>query len=118
MGFTKNPDPAGVGMVLDPIYFDPEKPLTDLKRWRFYFNLIGRYAWITYLAPSEGGPTENGGNQPAIRPYPGAKQGLLGVHLTRVPFSVHLTYYRYFGSAPFGVNSSLDWVNFSFEYRF
>jgi hypothetical protein len=40
------------------------------------------------------------------------------VHLTRVPISVHLTYYRYFGSVPDGINSALDWVNFSFEYRF
>jgi len=118
MGFTKNPDPAGIGMVLDPVYFDPEKPLTNLKGWRFYFNLTGRYAWITYLAPAEGGPTENGGNHPALDSYPGAKQGLLGVHLTRVPFSVHLTYYRYFGSLPSGLNGGLDWVNFSFEYRF
>src|SRR6266850_2126324 len=94
------------------------KPLTNLKGWRFYFNLTGRYAWITYLAPAEGGPTENGGTHPALDSYPGAKQGLLGVHLPRAPFSVHLTYYRYFGSLPSGLNGGLDWVNFSFEYRF
>jgi hypothetical protein len=34
-----------------------------------------------------------------------------------VPFSVHVTYYRYFGG-PEDVDSKTDWVNFSFEYRY
>jgi outer membrane protein LpxR len=118
MGFTKIPDPPGVGMVLDPVYLDPEQPLTDLYGWRIYFNLVARRHWITYLAPSEGGPTESGANQPVLRPYPGQKEVLFGVHLTRVPFSVHVKYYRYFASATPGISGNLDWVNFSFEYRF
>src|SRR6185436_751018 len=36
MGFTKAPDPLGVGIMLDPVYFDPTVPLPDLKPWRFY----------------------------------------------------------------------------------
>jgi len=92
MGFTKIPDPPGIGMVLDPVYLDPEQPLTDLYRWRIYFNLVGRYNWITYLVAAEGGPTENGGDHPALGSYPGEKEVLFGLHLTRVPFSVHLTY--------------------------
>ena len=116
MGFTKNPDPAGIGMVLDPVYFDPQKPLIDLKRWRFYFNLTARYAWITYLGPAEGGPTESGYNHPRVDPA--AEQVLFGFHVTRVPYSVHLTYYRYFDELPEGFNATLDWINFSFEYRF
>ena len=118
MGFTKIPDPPGIGMVLDPVYFDPMRPLQNLKGWRVYFNLVGRYSWIDYLVPAEGGPTENGGNQSPLRPYPGRQEALLGVHLTRVPFSFHATYYRYFGPVPRGISSTLDWVNLSFEYRF
>ena len=118
MGFTKTPDPPGIGMVHDPVYFDPQKPLTDLYRWRFYFNLLMRYSAITYLAVAEGGPTESGRNHPAFDSYPGKKEAILGLHLTRVPFSVHVTYFRYFASTPAGVDSTLDWVNFSFEYRF
>jgi hypothetical protein len=118
MGFTKIPDPPGIGMVLDPVYFDPEQPLKDLYRWRIYFNVVGRYHWITYMAAAEGSPTENGGNYPPFESYPGEEDVLRGLHLARVPFGVHLTYYRYLGSAPTDIGGTLDWVNFSFEYRF
>ena len=117
MGFTKIPDPPGIGMVLDPVYFDPDQPLTGLYRWRFYFNVVARYNWIGYLAPAEGGPTESGVNQPPFESYPAKEEGLFGFHVTRVPYSVHMTYYRYFGSSPGRIHDSLDWVNFSFEYR-
>ena len=70
------------------------------------------------MAPAEGGPTESGYDHPGLRSYPGEQQGLLGLHLVRVPFGMHLTYYRYFGSGPEGIMGSSDWVNFSFEYRF
>jgi len=74
--------------MLDPVYFDPEQPLTALKGWRWYFNVVGRYAWITYLAPAEGGATESGYDHPAADdPYPGNEQALVGFHVTRVPFS-------------------------------
>jgi hypothetical protein len=118
MGFTKIPDPAGLGMVLDPVYFDPQKPLVALIGWRIYFNLVARLSWITYLAPAEGGPTENGGDHPPLDVYPGTRQAQFGVHLTRVPYSVHITYFRYFEPLPSHVIGTVDWVNFSFEYRF
>jgi lipid A 3-O-deacylase len=118
MGFTKIPDPPGVGMVLDPLYADPEQPLPELNRWRIYFNLVGRYSWIGYLAPAEGGPTESGYNHPKLDPYPGTEEMLLGLHFGKVPWGLHLTYYRYMGSPPKGIDSQPDWVNFSFEYRF
>jgi hypothetical protein len=118
MGFTKIPDPPGFGLVLDPVYLDPEQPLGgDLYRWRFYFNVVARAMYIAYLSPAEGGPTESGYNHPKLEPYPGERVGLFGIHLTRVPFSVHVTYYRYFGG-PEDVDSKTDWVNFSFEYRY
>ena len=121
MGFTKNPDPPGIGIVLDPVYFDPEEPepaLQALKRWRIYFNLMARRHWITYLTAAEGGPTESGYNHPPLRPYPGEKELMFGMHLIRVPFGFNLSFYRYMGALPDGVSSTPDWVNFSFEYRF
>lgn len=117
MGFTKVPDPPGIGTVLDPIYFDPGRPAPKLDHWSYVFNVVARYAWINYLAPAEGGPTENGGSHPSFDP-PGKVQGLLGLHLVRVPFGIHITYFRYFDNPDPNLASSLDWVNFSFEYRF
>jgi len=43
---------------------------------------------------------------------------LLGLHFGKIPWGLHLTYYRYVGPPPEGIDSQPDWVNFSFEYRF
>jgi len=48
------------------------------------------------MVPAEGGATVNGGDHPELRPYPGRLQMLTGFHLARVPFALHLTYYRHF----------------------
>ena len=118
MGFSKIPDPAGIGMVLDPVYLDPEKPPLNVEGWRLYFTVVARHAWLRYLAAAEGGPTENGNDQPPLDSYPGRRQALLGMHLGCVPFSVHLTYYRYLEPLPRNIVGSSDWVNLSFEFRF
>lgn len=118
MGFTKIPDPAGIGMVGEPVYFDPNEPLVNLYHWRYYFNVVARYADTYYLAPVEGGPTESGYNHPKADKYPNEEQLLFGMHFVRVPFGLHITYYRYLGSKPTSINGSTDWVNLSFEYRF
>jgi len=117
-GFTKTPDPPGYGMMLDPVYVDPVAPLPGrVPAWRNYFTLMGRYAYFTYLAPSEGGETVAGDDHPKLRPYPGKYQALIGYHLARMPFAFHLTCYRYFNEIS-DTGSSTDWVNLSFEYRF
>lgn len=116
MGFTKIPDFAPLGLVLDPVYFDPGRPLTDLKRWRGYFNLVARLTWFDRVAPFEGGETVNGGFHPEISPIPGRRQALFGVHVVRVPIGFHVTYYRYLDPQEF--SSGRDWVNFTIEYRF
>ncbi|HYV20585.1 MAG TPA: hypothetical protein VFC25_16300 [Verrucomicrobiae bacterium] len=46
---------------------------------------MGRYAYIWYLAPAEGGETVNGGEHPKLDMYPGEKQFLGGFHLARIP---------------------------------
>jgi hypothetical protein len=43
---------------------------------------------------------------------------IAGFHLARVPFAVHVTYYRYLRQDGVGIEGSSDWVNLSFEYRF
>jgi len=119
MGFAKTPDPPGYGIIGDPIYVDPVAPLpSEARAWRTYFTIMGRLSYITYSAPAEGGETVNGGDQPAIRPYPDRSHLLFGVHLSRVPFAVHVTYSRYFQNDQTLGESSADWVNLSFEYRF
>ena len=116
MGFSKIPDPPGLGTVVEPVYFVPGQTPADLKRWRTYFNLVGRRTWYDYFAPAEGGATESGYDHPEVRPYPLETAAILGLHLVRVPFGIHLTYYSYFGGPE--REASSDWVNFSFEYRF
>ena len=119
MGFAKTPDPPGFGIMLDPIYVDPVAPLpSKTPAWRTYFTVMGRFSYVTYMAPAEGGETVNGGDQPDLRPYPDRNHMLVGFHLSREPFAVHVTYSRYFHDGPIGMESSNDWVNLSFEYRF
>jgi len=116
MGFTKIPDFAPLGVVTDPIYFDPLQPLKDLKRWRAYFNLNARFTWFDHLAPLEENETVNGDVHPEISPIPGRRQALFGMHFVRVPVGFHLTYYHYLDPESF--SSGRDWVNFTLEYRF
>ena len=119
MGFTKTPDPLGLGIMLDPVYVVATGPLpSEAGRWRTYFTLMGRLAYIAYLAPAEGGETEAGDQHPKIRPYPGRYQALVGFHLARIPFAFHATYYHYFNQDPLDFEASSDWINVSFEYRF
>jgi lipid A 3-O-deacylase len=120
MGFTKTPDPIGWGIMLDPIYVDPKAPLpSEQKLWRTYFTVMGRAAAVSYMAVAEGGPTVNGGDHPALRPYPGRYQTLVGFHIARVPFALHLTYYKYYEqSNNGGIQGSSDWINLSVEWRF
>ena len=116
MGFTKIPDFAPLGVVTDPVYFDPLQPLQDLYRWRAYFNLVARLAWFDHLAPLEENDTVNGGVHPEISPIPGRRQALFGMHFVRVPVGFHLTYFHYLDPDEF--SSDRDWVNFTMEYRF
>ncbi|HZM69514.1 MAG TPA: lipid A-modifier LpxR family protein, partial [Candidatus Cryosericum sp.] len=116
MGFTKIPDFAPLGVVTDPVYLDPLKPIQDLYRWRAYFNINARYTWFDQLAPFEENDTVNGGVHPELSPIPGERQALFGMHLVRVPVGFHVTYFYYLDSEE--LSSGRDWVNFTFEYRF
>lgn len=119
MGFTKRPDPPGWGIMLDPVYVDPIAPLpTRIEAWRAYFTVMMRNAWIAYNNPAEGGETVSGERHPGLHPYPGEEEVAVGLHLSRMPWAVHVTYYRYFNQDNVGIQGSSDWVNFSFEYRF
>lgn len=119
MGFTKRPDPPGWGIMLDPVYADPIAPLpTRVEAWRFYSTVMMRTAWIAYNNPAEGGETVSGEQHPGIHPYPGEEEVQVGLHLSRMPWAAHVTYYRYINQDAENLPSSSDWVNFSFEYRF
>src|SRR4029077_10392479 len=53
MGFTKIPDPPGLGMMLDPIYIDAREPSEGWDRWRLFFTVVARLHEINYLAGAE-----------------------------------------------------------------
>jgi len=119
MGFTKTPDPAGLGIMYDPVYVNAVAPLpSEAKAWRVYFTLLGRLNYISYLGPAEGGETANGGDPPPLPSYPGKYQLLAGIHVARIPFAFHATYYRYFNQGAVDDSATSDWINLSFEYRF
>jgi hypothetical protein len=119
MGFTPTSDPPGWGIMVDPIYVDPLEPSpSDLRVWHPYFTLMGRLSWITYMAIAEGGETVDGDRQPPLPSYPGRYQILAGLHVVRIPFSFHATYFHDFDQASTGIRGSSDWINLSFEYRF
>ena len=119
MGFTKTPDPLPWGIMLDPVYVVATGELpSEAKRWRAYFTVMGRVSYIGHLAPADGGETENGNQQPKLRPYPGRYQLLGGFHLARIPFALHATYYHYFSQDLSDTDAQSDWLNLSFEYRF
>jgi hypothetical protein len=116
-GFTKIPDPPGLGLALDPVYFDPGQPIPETAHWSYVFNLVGRFGSIGYLAPAEGGETESGYDHPSLDP-PGESDVVAGIHIVRVPFGIHLTYYHALDEGDGDVASSVNYWNLSFEYRF
>ena len=118
MGFTAAPDPAGLGIMLDPVYVDPAGPPPAENRWRSSFSVVGRVVYLDHFAPADGGDTVNGGFHPGIDVAAGQYQALLGWHLDHVPFSFNMTWFHYFAESEIGVSGSSDWVNLSFEYRF
>lgn len=118
MGFTHIPDPVGRGIMLDPAYVPPgEEP--ELDRTRFYFSLVPRFTYFDEVITLEGGETENGGFHPGLDYEQEVFQTLFGFHIARKSFAFHLTAYYYPDevlNTP--TDSSLDWVNLSFEWRF
>jgi hypothetical protein len=118
-GFTKFADPPALGIALDPVYLDPHGPPAVTRSWRPYFNVVARVRSVREFAATEGGTTENGGFFPQVISTPGERQLIVGMHFAKLPLAFHVTYYRYFDDEISGViPSSLDWMNFSFEWRF
>jgi hypothetical protein len=118
-GFAKFADPPALGVALDPVYLDPHGPRAVRRSWRPYFNVVARVRSVREFAATDGGATENGGFYPQVISTPGDHQLILGMHFAKLPLAFHLTYYRYFDDEVTGViPSSLDWMNFSLEWRF
>ena len=70
-------------------------------------------------ATLEGGDTTNGGYHPGIDYETTPLEVVFGLHLARARFAAHLTHYWYRDSVlgP-SSNATLDWTNFSLQYRF
>jgi hypothetical protein len=117
MGFTHIPDEPGLGIALDPLY--PGDEPWERRRWRGYASVVLRTGYFSYLAPAEGGETENGGYHPGVDIDRSQPELLIGLHTGRAPVALHFTYYRYLrGSDQVGGDTSLDWANISLEFRF
>lgn len=117
MGFTHVPDAPGLGIALDPLY--PGSAPSQIRSWKAYASVVVRSTYFAYLAPAEGGKTENGGFHPGVGINHGQPELLIGLHIGRAPVALHVTYYRYLlGPEQIGLGNSLDWANISFEVRF
>jgi hypothetical protein len=117
MGFTHIPDEPGLGIALDPVYAGSDPKVKG--HWRGYVSVIVRGTYFSYLAPAEGGETENGGYHPGIDIDKSQPELLIGLHTGRAPVALHVTYYHYLsGTDQIGEETSLDWANISLEIRF
>lgn len=117
MGFTHIPDPVGRGIMMDPAYLRPGDTAA-LDRTRFYFSLVPRFTYFEEITTLEGGNTDNGGFHPGLDYEDTVFQALFGFHIARRNFAFHLTYYFYPDevlNTP--TDSSLEWANFTFEFR-
>ncbi|MCM2316486.1 MAG: lipid A deacylase LpxR family protein [Thermoanaerobaculia bacterium] len=119
MGFTHIPDPAGRGIVLDPVYVPAHSRHRTNNGWRGYASIVVRAAWIDEMVVTSGGRTENGGHHPGFETNASEPELLLGLHGGNPTYAVHVTYYRYLGQREGGgPGSASDWINLSFERRF
>ena len=120
MGFTHNPDPPARGISLDPVFVS-ESRSQRRGRWRAYFSAVLRASVFAKIAPADGGATANGGYHPGIHGETMPVEIILGAHLARLPFVLHVSFYHFLDSGRMlGVlsKSSLDWVNISIGYKF
>ena len=102
----------------------PEERSDDLESKRSWFPARSTSPTIWLLEP---GDTVNGNRHPGLDYDETAFQALLGIHVARKRFALHLTYYYYPSEIakpvvppPPGTEStgtSLEWVNVSLEYR-
>jgi lipid A 3-O-deacylase len=119
-GFTKLADPPAIGIALDPVHLEPNRPPIARRTWRPYFNVVARVRSVEKFAALEDRATQNGGWYHPAASTPGDEQVIVGMHIARLPLAFHLTYYRYLDAPDVAglVDSELDWVNISFERRF
>ena len=112
-GFTHIPDPPGRGVMLDA------SPCLQPKRWAFYVSVVPRVVYFEHVATLDGGDTANGGHHPGIDFERTHFEVLIGLHLTRGKFVLHVTHYLFRGDV-FGTSTTatLDWTNLSVQYRF
>jgi hypothetical protein len=117
MGFTHIPDPAPRGVVLDPLYHPVGAPATPAGAWRGYMSVVVRGIAMDEVAVLEGGPTANGLHHPGAGGDDTISEALVGLHLGRSKYAMHLTYTRLLTGEE-GAHSDFDWLNLSVERRF
>ncbi len=121
MGFTHIPDPAPRGVVLDPVYLPVDTPVATSRPWRGYLSVVVRHPAVDELIVVDSARTVAGANYPG---FGGIAIGedpelLVGLHLGRAGYAVHLTYYQFLGGAEEQESASdTGWVGLSFERRF
>lgn len=111
-GFAVVPDPAGRGVVLDPI------PGGVAGAWEVGFSIVPRFVYFAEVASLEGGGTADGCFHPGV-PYDDTVfQVMSGVDLRRERFSFRLSFFYYDDVVETTTGASLEWANLSFGYRF
>jgi hypothetical protein len=111
-GFIQTADPAGYGIILNPIHGVPD-------RFCIYFSIVARISALAYTVFWDGN-TFGDSPHPGI-PYDTVNRGaVFGFHIASQRFSMHFNFYS-FNELPFeSVNpvTDLAWGNITFEYRF
>lgn len=112
-GFTAIPDPAGRGIVSEPI---PNEPSDS---WQVSFSLVPRYVYFADIATLDGGDTANGMYHPGVDYEDTTLQVIYGLHVQRGRFSAHLCYFYYPDDVVLTpTDTTLEWANLSIGYRF
>lgn len=111
LGFTHIPDFPGRGVMLDPSVDALPAP------FHIYFSVVAHASAIGYSVFLDGNTFRDS-------PHPGIdynrinSHGIVGLHITRGPFSVTFSYYHTSNYFDYRTDSDNNWANVSLEIRF
>jgi len=115
-GFTRLPDPAGMGVAIDPV-LPPASRAGD--KWRLYATVTGRATYMAHHVIAEGGATEDGPDHPGVEYVRPQLEAIVGLHVECWRLGLSVTGYRYLGEdTDLAHGTSRDWVALALNVRY